>query len=258
MYLHKIINYKKTELEEKKQKLPMNVLKSQLQFMKERRGFKEALSNGNGTRIIAEVKKASPSKGVIREDFDHMKIAKTYEREGSAAISVLTDSHFFQGDIEFLSQIRCVVETPLLRKDFIIDEYQVLESMIYGADALLLIASVLSEKELRNLYDMTRSLSMEVLVEVHNKGDLKKAKKIGAEIIGINNRDLKSFKTDINTTAKLSRLISEEIIVVSESGINTKEEIEYLKKTGANAFLIGEALMREKNPGVLLRELINC
>ncbi len=258
MYLENIINYKKSEIEKRKRNLPINALKSQLQFMNERRGFKKALSSGNGTKIIAEVKKASPSKGVIREDFDHVEIAKTYEREGAAAVSVLTDSHFFQGDIEYLSQIRCVIETPLLRKDFIIDEYQVLEAMVYGADALLLIAAVLNEKDLHNLYDMTRSLGMEVLVEVHNKRDLKKAGKIGAEIIGINNRDLKSFKTDINTTVRLAKLMNEDVIVVSESGINTKEEIEYLKKNGADAFLIGEALMRVIEPGVLLRELIGC
>jgi len=258
MYLDNIIDYKKSELEERKQKVPIGALKSQLQFIKGRRDFRKALSNVHGTRIIAEVKKASPSKGVIREDFDHVEIARTYEREGAAAISVLTDSHFFQGDIEYLSQIRCVVDIPLLRKDFIIDEYQVLEAMVYGADALLLIAAVLGEKELQNLYDMTRSLGMQVLVEIHDKRDLKKAKKIGAEIIGINNRNLKSFRTDIKTTVRLARLISEDKIIVSESGINTKEDLAFLKKGGADAFLIGEAFMREQDPGVLLRELINC
>ncbi len=254
-YLDDIITYKKTELEERKRKLPYSALKMQIQSAKEPKDFKAALMK-EGTRIIAEVKKASPSKGIIREDFDHIAIAESYEKGGAAAISILTDSHFFKGDIEYLSQIRQVVDIPLLRKDFIIDEYQVVEAKVYGADAILLIATVLPLEELKYLYELSRSLGMQVLVEVHDKKDLKKALKAGAEIIGINNRDLKKFKTDINISVELAKLIPDDKIIVSESGINSKEDISFLKEGGANAFLIGEAFMREIDPGKKLREMI--
>lgn len=254
-YLDDIIIYKKKELEERKKKIPYNALKMQLQFVKKPKDFKAALT-GEGVKIIAEIKKASPSKGVIRENFDHLEIAGTYEKAGAAAISVLTDSKFFQGDIEYLSQARQVVEIPLLRKDFIIDEYQVVEARIYGADAILLIATVLKEDELKYLYELSRSLGMQVLVEVHDKKDLKKALNAGAEIIGINNRDLKKFKTDIQTTVELAKLIPKDKIVVSESGINSIEDIKMLRDGGANAFLIGEAFMREDDFGAKVKEFI--
>lgn len=257
MYLDEIMQYKRCELEERMKKIPLNTLKQQMQFVKGTRDFRAALDSEEGTRIIAEIKKASPSKGVIRNDFDYLEIARRYEVEGAAAISVLTDSYFFQGDIEYLSQIRHVVGIPLLRKDFIFDEYQVLEARIYGADAILLIATVLSQAELNHLYRLSRSLGMEVLVEVHDIKDLKKALKIDAGIIGINNRNLKSFKTDIKTTVDLAKRIPEDKIVVSESGINTTEDIEFLKNGGADAFLIGEAFMREADPGIKLRELVS-
>ena len=254
-YLTDIINYKRVELEERKKKIPFQTINSQLQYVKPPIGFKKALS-GDGVKIIAEVKKASPSKGVIREDFDHIAIAENYEKAGASAISVLTDSHFFQGDIEYLNQIRHVVDLPLLRKDFIIDEYQVVEARVYSADAILLIAAVLSEKELKHLYDLSQTLGMDVLVEVHDKKDLKKALNMGAGIIGINNRDLKKFKTDINTTIALAKGIPEDRIIVSESGINSKDDIDFLTKGGVHTFLIGEALMREEDPGEKLRELL--
>lgn len=254
-YLDDIIEYKKTELEERKKDIPYSALKMQIQSAKAPKDFKAALM-AEGTRVIAEVKKASPSKGIIREDFDHIAIAESYEKGGAAAISVLTDSHFFKGDIEYLSQIRQAVDIPLLRKDFIIDEYQVVEAKVYGADALLLIATVLPLDELKYLYELSRSLGMQVLVEVHDKKDLKKALKSGAEIIGINNRDLKKFKTDINISVELAKLIPEDKIIVSESGINSSEDIAFLKNGGANAFLIGEAFMREVDPGEKLREMI--
>jgi len=254
-YLDNIIEYKKTELEERKRKIPYSALKMQIQSAKAPKDFKASLM-AKGTRVIAEVKKASPSKGIIREDFDHIAIAESYEKGGAAAISVLTDAHFFKGDIEYLSQIRQVVNIPLLRKDFIIDEYQVVEAKVYGADAILLIATVLSLDDLKYLYELSRSLGMQVLVEVHDRKDLKKALKAGADIIGINNRDLKKFKTDINITAQLARLIPDDKIIVSESGINSAEDIAFLKEGGAHAFLIGEAFMREADPGEKLREMI--
>lgn len=254
-YLDDIIEHKRRELVARKEKIPYNALKMQLQFSKPVKDFKAALQ-GEGTCIIAEIKKASPSKGIIREDFDHLAIAECYEKGGAAAISVLTDSHFFKGDIEYLSQVRQVVEIPLLRKDFIIDEYQVVEAKVYGADALLLIAAVMPEDELKYLFDLTRSFGMSVLVEVHDKDDLKKALNIGADIVGVNNRDLKSFATDINTTVELAKDIPDDKIIVSESGINSMEDIKLLKKGRANAFLIGEALMREPDPEKKLKELL--
>jgi len=256
-YLDKIIDYKREELKARKEKIPYDALKMQLQHLQHmgRKDFKGALS-GDGIRVIAEIKKASPSKGVIRENFDHLEIAESYERGGAAALSVLTDSHFFQGDIEYLSQVRQVVDLPLLRKDFIIDEYQVIEAKVYRADAVLLIATVLPEDELKFLYQLSYSLGLDVLMEVHDMKDLEKALKVGAEIIGINNRDLKEFRTDINTTVDLAREIPDDKIIVSESGINTRADMDMLIKGGADAFLIGEALMREPDPGAMLKELI--
>lgn len=254
-YLTDIISFKKEELLERKKKIPFKTINLQLQHVKPPREFKKALSGG-GVKVIAEIKKASPSKGVIREDFDYLAIAESYEKSGAAAISVLTDSHFFQGDIEYLSQVRHVVDLPLLRKDFIIDEYQVVESRVYSADAILLIAAVLSEKELQHLHSLSKALEMDVLVEVHDKKDLKKALSIGADMIGINNRDLQRFKTDIRTTANLAKGILGDRIIVSESGINTREDIAYLRHAGVHAFLIGEALMREAEPGEKLKELL--
>lgn len=257
-YLDKIIDYKREELKARKEKIPYGALKMQLQHIQNMSGskdFKGALT-GNGIKVIAEIKKASPSKGVIRENFDHLDIAESYEKGGAAALSVLTDSHFFQGDIEYLSQVRHVVGLPLLRKDFIIDEYQVVEAKVYRADAILLIATVLSEEELKFLYQLSCSLDLDVLMEVHDMKDLKKALNVGAEIIGINNRDLKEFNTDINTTVELAREIPDDKIIVSESGINTRADVDMLIKGGADAFLIGEAFMREPDPGAKLRELI--
>jgi len=254
-YLDDIIIYKKKELEERKAKVPYNALKMQIRHLKQPKDFKAALK-ADGVRIIAEIKKASPSKGIIREDFDHIEIAETYEKAGAAAISVLTDSNFFKGDIEYLSQARQVVDIPLLRKDFIIDEYQVVEAKVYGADAILLIATVLKEDELKYLYDLSRSLGMEVLVEVHDKKDLKKTLKVGADIIGINNRDLKKFKTDIQTTVELAKLIPDDKIIVSESGINSFGDIKMLAQGGADAFLIGEAFMRESDYGAKVKEFL--
>ncbi|MEK7851320.1 MAG: indole-3-glycerol phosphate synthase TrpC, partial [Deltaproteobacteria bacterium] len=202
------------------------------------------------------VKKASPSKGVIREDFDHLEIARTYERNGASALSVLTDRHFFQGSIDYLSEIRQMVSLPLLRKDFIFDEYQIFEARGYGADAVLLIAAVLDDKELCDFVKLSLDLGMAPLVEVHDETELERTLKTNAELIGINNRNLQTFKTDINTTVRLMNSIPEDKIVVSESGINTKEDMKLLKDAGVDAFLIGEALMRESDIGKKLREFV--
>jgi indole-3-glycerol phosphate synthase len=215
-------------------------------------------SNGQEIRIIAEVKKASPSKGVIREDFKPLAIAREYEAAGAAAVSVLTDEKYFQGSLEHLKLIKKDLILPVLRKDFIVDSYQIYESRDAGADAVLLIAAALpalGANGLQGLLNLTASLGMAALVEVHDEAELETALKSGARIIGINNRDLKTLQVDINTTIRLAPLVPDDRIIVSESGIKSHDDIVRLKEAGVAAFLIGEALMMEKDPGKKLKEL---
>lgn len=202
--------------------------------------------------LIAEVKKASPSAGVICKDFDPVKIAGRYQSAGASCISVLTDVKFFQGSPEYLGLIRKNVELPLLRKDFIIDERQVYESIQLGADAILLIVAILDFNTLKHLHRLITGAGLFALVEVHNDDELEKALSIGAKIIGINNRDLKTFKVDLSTTERLAKQIrnspaGESILIVAESGIATREDVERVKKVGANAILVGESLLKNKN-----------
>ena len=204
-------------------------------------------------RIISEVKKASPSKGVIREDFDPLAIAQAYERGGANAISVLTEPHFFQGNLEYLAGIRHYVGIPLLRKDFIVSKYQLLEALVYGADFVLLIAAALSKKELKELLNYSRHLGMEPLVEVHDKSDLTKAIYAGADIIGINHRNLQTFEMDMNLCYDLIPLIPNGKVIVAESGIYEHGQLEDLNKVGVDAFLVGESLMRQDDVEKALR-----
>jgi indole-3-glycerol phosphate synthase len=209
----------------------------------------------NPYRIIAEVKKASPSKGIIREDFDPLRIAKAYEDGGADAISVLTEPHYFKGNLEYLAHIRRYVKPPLLRKDFIIDRYQLLEALVYGADFVLLIAAALSRKELKELYNYALHLGLEVLVEVHDKSDLTKAMFAGANIIGINHRNLETFEMDMSLSEQLIPLIPNGKIIVAESGIHDHETVVELSKIGADAFLVGEYFMRQKDITAALKSL---
>jgi len=201
----------------------------------------------NPYRIIAEVKKASPSKGIIREDFDPLTIAQAYEKGGASALSILTEPHFFQGDKEYLGAVRRYTSIPLLRKDFIIDKYQLVEALAYGADFVLLIAKALSRKELKELLQYAHHLGLEVLVEIHDKTDLIKAIFAGANIIGINHRNLETFEMDMSLTQKLVPLIPNSKIIVAESGITTHEMVVELGKMGADAFLVGEHFMRQND-----------
>jgi len=201
-------------------------------------------SNSEPIRIIAEVKKASPSKGVIKENFNPVSIAKEYCKYGANAISVLTEPHYFKGDLNYLAEIKKVSNIPLLRKDFILTKYQIAEALIYGADFILLIAKSLSKKELKELYIYARSLDLEVLVEVHDEEDLQKALESEANIIGINHRNLKTFEMDMSLCKKLIPLIPKNKIIVAESGVSNKETIKELSHLGADAFLIGEHFMR--------------
>ncbi len=207
-----------------------------------------------GVSIIAEVKKASPSKGLIREDFDALAIARIYDENSASALSVITDERFFQGSLEYLKSIRAVTKLPILRKDFIIDPYQIYESRVAGADAVLLIVAALTPKKLKEFLVITSSLGMDALVEVHNDAELEIAAGAEARIIGINNRDLNTFETDLNTTERLAMKIPPTTVIVSESGINTFVDIRMLKLCGVDGFLIGEALVREADIGKKLRE----
>ena len=215
--------------------------------------FYDALSKRDRISIIAEVKKASPSKGIIREDFNHLKIADIYMNNGADAISVLTDNKFFKGNILYLNDIAREKEVPLLRKDFIIDEYQVFEAKGNGADAILLIAEILSANQIEELSSAANELGMSVLLELHNEEEISKIDFSSNKIIGINNRDLSNFKTDIRTTEIISNKLPDDILLVSESGINTKANIEYLKGIDTNAVLVGEHFMRADNIGDSLK-----
>jgi indole-3-glycerol phosphate synthase len=256
--LDEIIVKTKEDLERRKKEYPLEWLGRSLAYNNyPPRSVYDALraNEQEPHRIIAEIKKASPSKGVIREDFDPLLIAQSYERAGANAISVLTEPHYFQGDLEYLTQIRRYVATPLLRKDFIIDKYQLVEALVYGADFVLLIAKALSRKDLKELLEYTRHLGMEALVEIHDKADLTKAIFAGADIIGVNHRNLETFEMDMGLTEALVPLMPKNKIVVAESGIDTPQMVSRLSEAGADAFLVGEHFMRQNNIELALKTL---
>jgi indole-3-glycerol phosphate synthase len=260
MILDEIIKKTKEDLVIREKQFPLEWLGRSLAFnARQPRDIHAYLrsSEDEPYRIIAEVKKASPSKGVIREDFDPLAIAQAYERGGANAISVLTEPHFFQGDLEYLAGIRRYVGTPLLRKDFIVSKYQILEALVYGADFILLIAKALSGKELKELLNYSRHLGMEALVEIHDKTDLTKAIFAGADIIGINHRNLETFEMDMELCHKLIPLIPNGKIIVAESGIYEHKQLEELHKIGVDAFLVGESFMRQDDIEGAIRTLKN-
>jgi indole-3-glycerol phosphate synthase len=235
-----------------------------------RRDFAGALRTPkNGpVALIAEVKKASPSAGVIRPDFDPMRIAREYEAAGASCLSVLTDQKFFQGSLDYLKQIRAAVELPLLRKDFIIDERQILEAIEWGADAVLLIVAILSDAQLQHFHALAMGAGLAALIEVHDEAELDRALSAGAELIGVNNRNLKTFKVDLATTERLAACLRSPSrithhasplpppLMVAESGIHTRADVERLAKCGAKAILVGESLMRHNDIGAKVRDLI--
>ena len=211
--------------------------------------------------LIAEVKKASPSAGVICPDFDPVRIARQYEAGGATCLSVLTDEKFFQGSLEFLKRIRAAVKLPLLRKDFIIDERQIREAIEWGADAILLIVAILSDQQLRHFHSLAQQAGLAALVEVHDEAELSRALAIGAELVGVNNRDLKTFKVDLATTERLAARIAAEArppapLLVAESGIHNGSDVQRLVRCGARAILVGESLMREASIELKIRELV--
>ncbi len=255
MILDRIVQAKKEEVAVLKQKKPFEQVREEATSTHYHRDFRAAVS-GTGCSIIAEIKKRSPSKGIIRGDFDHLDIASCYEKHGASAISVLTDRVFFGGEKSYLSEIKKTVSVPLLRKDFVIDPYQIYETKVLGGDALLLIAGLMDLRTLKDFIILTESLGLSPLVEVHSYADMKKALEAGAKLIGINNRDLKTFETDIKTSLDLRHAVPGNIALVSESGIHSRGDIEILINHGIHAFLVGEALMAAPDIGAKLDELL--
>ncbi|HEY9867301.1 MAG TPA: indole-3-glycerol phosphate synthase TrpC [Candidatus Obscuribacterales bacterium] len=261
--LEEIVWYKEKEITDLRERLPLEQLKQKVNTISAPRNFFEALkSSQTQPAVIAEVKKASPSKGVIREDFDPVAIAQSYQQGGATCLSVLTDKKFFQGSFENLSQIRAVVDLPLLCKDFVIYPYQIYLARYYGADAVLLIAAILSDQDLQYFLKIAKVLGMTALIEVHTLEELDRVLTLdGVNLIGINNRDLQDFSVDLQTTCQLlqsrqSQLQSRDILVVSESGLYTREDIRLVAEAGSKAVLIGESLIRQPDPGVALNQLI--
>jgi len=257
VFLEEIVAHKKAGLERRRLALPLELLREMAEEMAPPLVLKTAL-RGDGIKLIAEVKKASPSRGVIRADFDPVAIAGAYAAAGAAAISVLTEEKYFLGNPDYLKAIRKAVgrRLPLLRKDFILDPYQVYESRAYGADAVLLIVAILKPQTLAELLDLSHQLGMDCLVEVHNEAELVTAVASGAAIIGINNRDLKTFEVNTRTTGQLRPLIPHGRIVVSESGIKDRQALREMGKIGIDAVLIGEALMTAPDIALRIKELL--
>ena len=253
--LNKIVAAKKRELAQSKQRLPQAALEEKISRRQDVRDFAAAL-RGDGVKLIAEVKKASPSKGLLRPDLDPVALSKIYAENGAAAVSVLTEADHFQGSLVYLTAIREAVELPLLRKDFIFDAYQVYEAAAYGADAILLIVAILEQRQLEELLALGKKLGLACLVETHDESEVARALEAGAEIIGINNRDLSTFKVDIETTRRLRPLVPAGHIVVSESGIHSREDIMKVREWGADAVLVGEALVTADDTAAKLKELL--
>lgn len=251
MILDKILKTKAEEVAAARQREPLSELERRVGDLEDQpRGFARALRtmrDSGGTALITEVKKGSPSKGIIRADFDPVEIAVTYERAGATCLSVLTDEQYFYGHLRYLGDIREQVSLPLLRKDFIIDPYQVVEARVAGADAVLLIAAALNDEQLCELAEKAAALRLDTLLEVHDADELERALRLPVDLIGINNRNLKTFVTDLGITERLASRIPKQQLAVAESGINSRADIERLQAAGAGAFLIGESLMREDN-----------
>jgi indole-3-glycerol phosphate synthase len=259
--LDRILVDKRIEVEARKAEAPLDAVVKAAESAPPPRDFtsdvKSEIPNPKSEiRLIAEIKKASPSKGLIRPDFDPAAIAKAYEEAGASAISVLTDEKYFQGSLDHLRAVRRAVNLPILRKDFFIDSYQVYEARAAGADAILLIVATLSTEELSRMMTLSSELGMASLVEVHTPDELEKALDAGAKIVGINNRDLRTFETKLETTLELAPKVPGDRILVSESGIFTRADVERLKAVGVDAVLVGESLMRESDPAAKVKELL--
>ncbi|OXM16637.1 indole-3-glycerol phosphate synthase TrpC [Paenibacillus herberti] len=259
MFLERIVQTKKNEVGELARSFNLNTYEREISGLEPCRGFIRSVTieRHRDTGLIAEVKKASPSKGLIREDFHPVELARTYEQAGADCISVLTDRDYFQGAPEYLTSIRGAVSLPLLRKDFLIDYRQVYEARIIGADAVLLIAAILKRSELKALHEIAESIGMDVLVEVHDEREMDLVLDVGiAKLVGINNRNLHTFETSLETTERLMRMVPAGVSVISESSISQPEDIEYIRGTGASGVLVGEHFMRQLDPGEAVEQLL--
>ena len=256
--LDEIVEKTKERIEQAKEIVPLDEIKKEVELLEisDEFPFKKALG-GDDISIIAEVKKASPSKGLIAEDFDYVAIAKEYEAAGASAISVLTEPYFFKGSNEYLEEIAENVSIPILRKDFVIDEYMIWEAKLLGASAVLLIVSILDIVTLKKFLDLAHDLGLSAIVETHDGDEIRTAMNVGAEIIGVNNRNLKDFTVDIENSISLRRCVSGDVIFISESGIKTKEDVARLKENNVDAVLIGETLMKCDDKKAMISELKN-
>ena len=255
--LKKIVDQKWKDIESSKAAVSLEQLQKDLEQAPAPRDFLAALTSNAGVSLIAEVKRASPSKGLIREDFEAVKIATEYEANGASCISVLTDEHFFQGHLDYLRSVRSAVQIPVLRKDFILDPYQVFEARVAGADAVLLIAECLNETTLCQLHDQIVELGMTPLVELYEEENLQAVLKSGAKLIGVNNRDLRTFEVDLNHTVRMKEKLPKDRTIVGESGIFTAEDVALLAGAGVDAMLVGESLMRAPDIGQAVRDLLS-
>jgi len=260
MFLNRIVETKKQEVARLAETFNLAEVEQQIAQLPPCRGFEQALREGNRHRelaLISEVKKASPSKGLIREDFHPVELASAYEAAGADCISVLTDVEYFQGSNQYLSDIAKAVKLPLLRKDFIIDEKQIYEARLIGADCILLIVAILTDEQISSFHDLAKRLGMDVLVEVHDQAELERVLALDkATLIGINNRNLHTFETSLETTANLIKLMPPHVLKISESGILSREDYEYVRSVSAEGLLIGEHFMRQGDVGVAIEQLM--
>jgi indole-3-glycerol phosphate synthase len=254
--LARIVRAQRERLHKAKMRVPEAIIRRMAQTAAAAPSFAEALANDKPVRLIAECKKASPSKGVFRADFDVDALARTYSASGASAISVVTEESFFHGSLEWIPRIRKVSALPVLRKDFVFEPYQVYETRAAGASAILLIAAMLGAGEIQTLAALARELKMDALVEVHDEAELDDALGAGAQLIGVNNRDLKTFNVDVETSVRLGAKIPDDRLFVVESGIRTRQDIDRLLAVGADAFLVGETLLVTENPGDAIRSLL--
>jgi indole-3-glycerol phosphate synthase len=256
--LIKILDRKREEINERSAKVSIGELKQRCKNADAVRGFIKSIENkinNDQSAVIAEIKKTSPSKGLLRENFEPAEIARSYADHGAACLSILTDKDYFQGHEEYLKQARAACELPVIRKDFIIDSYQVYEARTIEADCILLIVAALEDEVLQSLFDLAHELGMDVLMEVHDEQEMRRALKTGARLIGINNRNLRNFDTSLETTLSMRGMVGENHILVTESGIHSKDDVQLMRDNGVNAFLVGEAFMRADDPGEKLAEL---
>jgi len=257
VFLEKIVGIKKEEIRRRKTPSRQKEMKEMIPSLPLPRDFMEAISQHSPIAVIAEVKRASPSLGVINEDVDILQVAREYEKGGATAISVLTEENFFKGHLSYLHLIKKETSLPVLQKDFILDPFQIYEGRVSGADAILLIAALLDREQLNDFVNLAKSLHMTPLVEIHNENDLDKISDFDLSLIGINNRDLKTFEVDLRTTFHLKRLIPLKAKVISESGIKSPQDVRLLREAGINGILVGETLMRSSDPASKIKELIN-